>query len=319
MLNSSLLIEAILAFAGGALSLLAPCGALLLPGFFSYAFGTRGRTLLSMAGYYYLGLIALFVPLGLGLTYLLRLAILQRGPLFLGIGVVIVLLGLFTMLRPLSLPGLRLSQQGPPKTDAVSMFVLGVTSGLTTGTCAAPILGGILTLAAGSRTYGTAALLLLIYAAGIVAALLVFAWFFQRLARPFTRWWSGWMLHLRFHGRDITVPGQQIIRGLFVALVGVLFTLTQGSFGLEDVYTRLGMTTLAYQLNVNLIDWAQQAVPYLASLALMGGALFVMRRMCLKRQCAIQNRPVNNQINSPVNNTVNSPVNGQVGAQKDGQ
>lgn len=319
MLNASLLIEAILAFVGGVLSLLAPCGALLLPGFFSYAFGTRGRTLLTMTGYYYLGLIALFVPLGLGLTYLLRLAILQRGPLFLGIGVVIVLLGLFTMLRPLSLPGVRLPQQGAPRTDAVSMFILGVTSGLTTGTCTAPILGGILTLAAGSGAYWTAALLLLIYAAGMVAALLVFALFFQRLARPFTRWWGGWMLHLRFRGRDITVPGQQIIRGFFVALVGILFTVTQGSFGLEDAYTRLGMTTLAYQLNVNVIDWAQQAVSIIILVALMGGALFVMRRMCLKRQCAIQNSQINNQITTPVNSQANSQVSNQVSAQKDGQ
>ena len=53
------------AFVGGALALLAPCSALLLPAFFAYAFSSRtqlfGRTVLFLAG-----LCTVFVPLGLG-------------------------------------------------------------------------------------------------------------------------------------------------------------------------------------------------------------------------------------------------------------
>ena len=56
------------AFAGGVLSLLAPCSALLLPAFFAYAFTSRtelfGRTLLFLAG-----LCTVFVPLGLGASF----------------------------------------------------------------------------------------------------------------------------------------------------------------------------------------------------------------------------------------------------------
>src|SRR5439155_4300240 len=52
-------------FAGGLLSLLSPCSALLLPAFLAYAFKSRtelfGRTLLFLAG-----LCTVFVPLGLG-------------------------------------------------------------------------------------------------------------------------------------------------------------------------------------------------------------------------------------------------------------
>ena len=39
-------IEAVVAFAGGVLSLLSPCSALLLPAFFAYAFPSRGQLVL---------------------------------------------------------------------------------------------------------------------------------------------------------------------------------------------------------------------------------------------------------------------------------
>ncbi len=47
-------IEAMVAFAGGVLSLLSPCSALLLPAFFAYAFPSRGQLVLR-TGVFYLG------------------------------------------------------------------------------------------------------------------------------------------------------------------------------------------------------------------------------------------------------------------------
>ncbi len=59
-------IEAMVAFAGGVLSLLSPCSALLLLAFFAYAFPSRGQLVLR-TGVFYLGLLTLFISLGLGL------------------------------------------------------------------------------------------------------------------------------------------------------------------------------------------------------------------------------------------------------------
>ena len=60
------------AFLGGLFSLVSPCGALLIPAFFAYAFpGHRrlaGRTLL-----FYVGLCAVLVPLGMGSAQVSRL------------------------------------------------------------------------------------------------------------------------------------------------------------------------------------------------------------------------------------------------------
>ncbi len=257
-----------LAFAGGVLALLAPCGALLLPGFFSYTFSTRRTTLVRMAGYYYAGLVTLFVPLGLGLTFLLKLIVFQRTPLFTAVGALIIVLGAVTIIKPLSLPQFAIHQQGTPRTDALGIYLLGLMSGLTTGTCTAPILGSILTLAASSQTYFFASLLLLVYAGGMVATLLVLALLFQVVGRPFGRWWSHWQIRLPFGSHSVTIPGQQTVRGMLVMLVGIIFIWTQGSFGLEDTYVRFGLTDLAYRLNVMLAQ-----APWLLWLIVLGAVL----------------------------------------------
>lgn len=246
------MVTIVLAFAGGALALLAPCGALLLPAFFSYTFSTRRTTLVRMTGYYYVGLVTVFVPLGLGLTFLLKLIVFQRTALFTAVGALIILLGAFSIIKPLSLPRIPIPQQGAPRADALGIYLLGLTSGLTTGTCTAPILGSILTLAASSQTYLFAAMLLLVYAGGMVLTLLVLALLFQVVGRPFGHWWSHWLIRIPFGPRSLTVPGQQVARGVLVMLVGVLFISTQGSFGLEDIYLRLGLTDLTFRLNVIL-------------------------------------------------------------------
>lgn len=49
------------ALLGGALALLSPCGALLLPAFFAATVGSRG-TLLAHAAVFYLGMALLLVP-----------------------------------------------------------------------------------------------------------------------------------------------------------------------------------------------------------------------------------------------------------------
>lgn len=51
------------AFFGGVLTLLSPCSAMLLPGFFAYAFASK-RRIVGRTGVFYLGLVSTLVPLG---------------------------------------------------------------------------------------------------------------------------------------------------------------------------------------------------------------------------------------------------------------
>src|SRR5699024_2359179 len=65
------------AFLGGALALLSPCGALLLPGFFASTVSSRAA-LLPHAVVFYLGLVVMLVPLGIGAGALGALVIEHR-------------------------------------------------------------------------------------------------------------------------------------------------------------------------------------------------------------------------------------------------
>ena len=60
------------AFAGGVLALLSPCGALLLPSFFAYAFDAPGR-LLGRTAVFWAGLVTTLVPLGVSASAATRL------------------------------------------------------------------------------------------------------------------------------------------------------------------------------------------------------------------------------------------------------
>jgi len=55
----------VVAFLGGILTLASPCSAFLLPSFFAYAFPSAGRLLLHTL-VFYVGLVLVLVPLGLG-------------------------------------------------------------------------------------------------------------------------------------------------------------------------------------------------------------------------------------------------------------
>ena len=60
------------AFAGGALALLSPCAALLLPAFFASSVGARGR-LIVHGVVFYVGLMITLLPVGIGVGALAAL------------------------------------------------------------------------------------------------------------------------------------------------------------------------------------------------------------------------------------------------------
>ena len=85
------------AFAGGLLTLLAPCSALLLPAFFAYAFANR-TALARGTVLFLLGLCTILLPLGLAASLAGRLLIEQRQATIVVAGVVLMALGVWEML-----------------------------------------------------------------------------------------------------------------------------------------------------------------------------------------------------------------------------
>lgn len=216
------------AFLGGALALLSPCGALLLPGFFASTVTTRAR-LLPHAAVFYLGLVLTLVPLGVGAGALGALLTGHRALLIGGTSLVLIVLGAahalglgFDLSR--MLPGIDRAQQASARgTGLPRTFLLGAVGGVA-GFCAGPILGAVLTLAMGQGSMALAALLLAVYGAGMVAPLMVLAALWHRLgprARSLMR------------GREFTVLGRRlhtttVLTGLVIIALGVVFWSTNG-------------------------------------------------------------------------------------------
>ena len=257
------------ALVGGALALLSPCGALLLPAFFAGTVGA-GPRLLVHGAVFYTGLATTLVPLGLGAA-LLGSAVTGRRELIITVaGVLIIVLGAlqalgvgFDMRR--LLPGAdRLETAQRSRVGLPRTYLLGTLSGVA-GFCAGPILGAVLTMAAAGGSVLQGGALLAVYALGMVAPLLVIAWVWSRHGTGSRAW---------LRGREIAVGplrlhSTSLVTGLLLVAVGVVFLLTNGMVALPEL---LPARTQAV-LQERLIAWGG-AVPDVV-FVLVAGAVAV--------------------------------------------
>ena len=181
------------AFVAGLLSISSPCVLPLVPLYLTHLAGVsadeaggaaRGRVLAN-AGAYVLGFSLVFVLLGVALGAageLAATASIVAGNRFwlirLG-GALLVLLGLH-QLGLVRLPFLdreRRLAATVPTGRVTSSFIIGVTFGAGWSPCVGPILGAILTMAAGQGSPERAAALLSVYSAGLAVPFLLAAAF----------------------------------------------------------------------------------------------------------------------------------------------
>lgn len=164
----------IAAFFAGIAALFAPCCiSVLLPAYFASVFKQKIK-IFFMTFVFFLGLLTVFLPLGLGASFISQLVSQYHNFIFILGAVFLIFLGilLFTR-RAFSLPIMvhpRLKNY-----DVVSIFVLGIFSGLAT-ICCAPVLAGVLALSIlpGSVIFG--AVYTLAYVLGMVLPLFVIAY-----------------------------------------------------------------------------------------------------------------------------------------------
>lgn len=214
------------AFVGGILTLLSPCSVLLLPAFFSYAFGSIGR-ITARTGTFYLGLISTLVPLGVLAGSLGSFISTNRVAFVTGASILVIVFGLI-QLSGLQIP-LFTRTAAAEGTTSFSVYLLGAVYGLA-GVCAGPILGGVLTVASLSTSTLYGGMIMAFFAAGMALPLLVLALLWTRipairkLLRPrelvIGRWRNAWT---------------NIIGGLLMIGIGVLLIVTEGTAGLPSI------------------------------------------------------------------------------------
>lgn len=222
------------AFIAGIAALFAPCCiTVLLPTYLGSIFRQR-RTVVAMTLVFFLGLLAVFLPLGLGFASIGTLFSRNHDWLFIIGGSFLLLLGASILLGfHFSLPSTK-----HPKTKikgAGSVFILGVFSAFAT-LCCAPVLAGVMALSIlpGSIFWG--AMYSLAYVAGMIAPLLLIAGFLDRF--DFTKKFEklSQSIAYRIAGREIIITIAEMISGAMFLLLGafIIYLALAGKIAMEN-------------------------------------------------------------------------------------
>lgn len=230
------------AFGAGLLSFLSPCVLPLIPGYLSFMTGMstaqlseKNRRLSSVmvpAVLFVAGFSFVFVALGASASLIGQFLVRFRDSLEVVGGLVVIAFGVL-MLGIIKAPWLygeaRVDLERSRRFGAIAAFVMGMAFAAGWTPCVGPILGSILTLAAGSGSAGRGALLLFSYSLGLGLPFIAVALLFGRAAGPL-KWLSAHSLVLnRVAGVLLIVLGAMIATGR-LAVVATWLTKVSSAF-----------------------------------------------------------------------------------------
>ena len=206
-------------FLAGLIALFAPCCiTFMLPAYFAYTFKQK-KGIILMTFIFFFGVATILVPIGLGVAYLTQL--------FKGYHTQVFYLGgiLMLFISFLAFSGKKFSmpfKQLPllKKHDALSVYALGLFSGLASS-CCAPVLAGVLTLSALSLNLFQALVLTLTYVFGMVFPLFLLAYFWDSFDWSQSKLVRGITIRFKLFGKEILIHSSNLLTGLIFLAIGV--------------------------------------------------------------------------------------------------
>lgn len=233
----------IAAFVAGVAALFAPCCiTVLLPSYLGNIFRERYK-IFFMTFVFFLGVATVFLPIGLGASFLAQLFSRYHNIIFSVGGIFLIVLGLSMLFgKKFTTPT---SLRDGMKRHVSSIYVLGIFSAIAT-TCCAPVLAGVLTLSVASGTIIWGALYTLAYVLGMTLPLFVIAVFLDRvnLTEKFTN--AKKTVTMRIGSMRWRITVSELISGLIFLLMGGYITYLA-------FVDRLSMSS-DYQLQMNLYN-----------------------------------------------------------------
>lgn len=230
------------AFLAGMAALFAPCCiTVLLPTYLASVFKQRATVFL-MTFVYFLGVLVVFLPLGLGVSALGQLFRDYHQIIFTLGGSFLLILGFGLLLgQTFSLPMLA-PHPKLKNTSIGAVFVLGIFSAIAT-TCCAPVLAGVLALSALPGSIGLGLLYTLAYVLGMVAPLFLIAAFLDKF--DFTKRFMTFRKSLSYSlfGKKVHLTYSSLMAGAMFVIIGIATLYSAKSSA---------MSSSAYQLNINL-------------------------------------------------------------------
>ncbi|OHA90918.1 MAG: hypothetical protein A2665_02225 [Candidatus Zambryskibacteria bacterium RIFCSPHIGHO2_01_FULL_46_30] len=229
------------AFVAGVAALFAPCCiTVLLPSYLGNIFKEKYK-IFFMTFIFFLGVLTVFLPIGLGASYLAQLFSQYHNAIFTVGGIFLVVLGVTMLLgKKFTTPT---SVRDGMKGHVSSVYVLGIFSAIAT-TCCAPVLAGVLALSVASGTIVWGALYTLAYVVGMTLPLFIIAIFLDKanLTERFTN--AKKTVAMRIGGFSWKITVSEMISGLIFLLMGTYITYLAFSNKL--------FTHSSYQLEMNL-------------------------------------------------------------------
>ncbi len=237
----------ITAFLAGFAALFAPCCiGVLLPTYLASVFRSRAKIFL-MTFVYYMGLLTVFLPLGLGIASLGGLLRDYHWAFFTAGGIFMIALGLGLVMGKSYMLPFHVTPKIGKRHNFRSLYVLGVLSGVATS-CCAPVLAGVLALSALPGSWALGLIYALAFVTGMVLPLFILAIFIDR-TKLLERFQSlKRVVRYSLFGRKVSVHLSYLISGVLYIIVGIFILL----------YAKQGPEVLSagYQLNINI--WIAQ-------------------------------------------------------------
>lgn len=222
-------ISLIAAFVAGMVALFAPCCiTFLLPAYLGGVFKEKEKVLL-MTLVFGLGIFVVLLPAVLGIAFISKLLFTYHDNVYILGGLVMIIVSFISLLgiKPpmLHFPGSNF----PKKVDVLSIFTLGIFSGITSA-CCAPVLIGILTLSFLSPGFFGAAVIGAVYVLGMITPLLLMSIFLSG-KMPNFKFLRVSLTTVKILGREFFVTMDNFIAFAVFFITGVL-TVVLASKGL---------------------------------------------------------------------------------------
>ncbi|MBI4092614.1 MAG: hypothetical protein HY420_01690 [Candidatus Kerfeldbacteria bacterium] len=272
------------AFVAGVAALFAPCCiTVLLPSYLASIFRERRKVFL-MTFVFFLGILLVFLPLGLGSAAFGQFLSRYHNVIFAAGGAFLFFLGLSLLFgKRFSLPfhvNPVLKNHHP-----FSVFTLGIFSGIAT-TCCAPVLAGVLALSALPGSLWLGAAYTLAYVLGMVAPLFFLSLLLDKSTITERLMRARKPLSYRLAGRTVSLTLADLVAGTMFVGIGILITSLALGNRLAvhsdfQVTLNIWLTKLTKGLSgmIGLLpEWAWALVFILFFIGLLSRALYLIKQ-----------------------------------------
>lgn len=229
----------IAAFIAGMVALFAPCCiTFLLPAYLGSVFKEKEKVLF-MTFIFGLGIFVVLLPAVLGVAFISQFLFRYHNTVYLAAGIVMLAIAAISFLG-IKLPMPKISQNLNGKTDVLSIFTLGIFSGITSA-CCAPVLIGILALTFLSPSFLGALLLGAVYVLGMVVPLFIISLLLSGKMPKFT-WLRKSYGNISVSGKDYPIILNNVIAGVIFFITGsltIILTLS-GKLSMQSMSNMTG-------------------------------------------------------------------------------